>query len=133
MDLKCNKTIKTEVIRMKKKLILISVLLVGLLAVTGCSKPSNKSETEKNNNHSSTDKGATDKKKSNSKDDALGSGEIKESDIVSKTKEHIGGQDVIKYELKDGSMMVVPEGEDDLDKINDAIKKDKKGGTKEIL
>lgn len=119
---------KTEVIRMKKKLILISVLLIGLLSMAGCSKPASDNGMQNNNENATTNRD------SNNNEDAFGKGGINESDVVKKTKENIGGKDVVKYELKDGSVILAPEGEDDLDKINDAIKKNKnKGGTKEII
>lgn len=107
---------------MNKK-ILVALLIGGMLV--GCSNaPKNNDSSSKDN----TSKETTPK----SKNDALEKGELTEDDIVSKTKETLGGQDVIKYVLKDGSVIITFEGDDDLNRINESIKNENKAEQKRI-
>lgn len=57
-----------------------------------------------------------------SKDNGLQKGEISEDDIVNKTKKNIGGTDYDLVELKDGSVIIVPSGDFNLDTVNESIR-----------
>lgn len=107
---------------MKKRALVIYTVLLGSLFMVGCSnqKDSPKNKPQEN----STSKGDTGKNDPglDKKDDAFSKGEITEEDIVSKTTVTFDGEEYVKYELKDGSVIIVKKDEDDLDKLNEAIK-----------
>lgn len=115
---------------MKKRALVIYMVLIGSFFMVGCSNNAKSVDTNKNTTQNNTAKGdnrnndSNPAPKSDKKNDALDKGEITEDDIVKKEKWSYNGQDYIKYELKDGSMLIVPEGEDDLGKINESIKND---------
>ncbi len=109
---------------MKKRAVLFSLFLAGSILMVGCtSKP--KAESNTSSNMPSNEQGQFEK------NDDVDFGAITEDDVESKTKENIKGEEVIKYQLKDGSAIIAREGDDDLDKINEALQKDS-GETKKI-
>lgn len=123
---------------MKKRVVLLCMLLVGSMSIVGCSNSNKKSENTnktEDSRSSKNDSNENQNQQNNSEGlknralvkDPLETGDIKEEDIASKSKENIGGEDVTKYELKDGSIIIVTEDEDDSNNTNDDIKNQKDG------
>lgn len=97
-----------------KKNATIAMILFLVFSITGCSSQGDNSSQSNNTNSNS--------KSSNDTASNLRNGTLKESDIVSKKIEKIGDQEFLKVELKDGSFIIMPPGELDLDDLNEDIK-----------
>lgn len=127
---------------MKKRIVLLCMLLVGSMSIVGCSSSNKKAENTNKTEDSRNSKDDSNKNQNPQnnqgsgngqapQNDALAKGELTEEDIVKKSKENIDGKDVVKYELKDGSVVIGTEGEADLNELNDSIK-NKKGESQDF-
>lgn len=101
-----------------KKLVSLAALLFITSSLVGCNNSTSENDKkDKDENSKQSEQQESTQSKKNAPMD-----EITEDDIVNKTEENLKGQDVIKYELKDGSIIIGTEKEDDINKINEAIR-----------